>query len=150
MGALLYMAVFGAVISYAMQCLSFILLRQRMPNIERPYRSPVGVVGAAIAGIIAVVSLISLYSNEDYRPAVFGTLIYFLLGILYFALVGRHRLVLSPEEEFALTQGERGEPAAEGFATSTAEQEAILRGGDGGGGGGSTPTPPPTGPPPTG
>ena len=44
-GALLYMAVFGAVISYAMQCVSFILLRRRLPNIERPYRSPVGVVG---------------------------------------------------------------------------------------------------------
>jgi len=41
-GALLYMAVFGAVISYAMQCLSFILLRRRLPNIARPYRSPVG------------------------------------------------------------------------------------------------------------
>jgi ethanolamine permease len=137
-GALLYMAVFGAVISYAMQCLSFIMLRSKMPNIERPYRSPVGVVGAAIAGIIAVVSLISLYSNEDYRPAVFGTLIYFLLGILYFALVGRHRLVLSPEEEFALTQGTAGVPAQEGFSTSAAEQESILRG-DGGAGGPSAP-----------
>ncbi len=104
------MAVFGAVISYAMQCLSFILLRQRMPNIDRPYRSPVGVAGAAIGGIIAVISLISLYSNEDYRPGVYGTLIYFVLGILYFAIAGRHRLVLSPEEEFALTQGEKGDP----------------------------------------
>jgi ethanolamine permease len=112
-GALLYMAVFGAVISYAMQCLSFILLRQRLPNIDRPYRSPVGVVGAAIGGVIAVVSLISLYSNEDYRPGVYGTLIYFVLGILYFAIAGRHRLVLSPEEEFALTQGEKGDPEKE-------------------------------------
>jgi len=138
-GALLYMAVFGAVISYAMQCLSFILLRRKMPNIERPYKSPVGIVGAAIAGVIALVSLVSLYSNEDYRPAVYGTLIYFLLGILYFAIAGRHRLVLSPEEEFALTAGERGDPGAEGYSTSAAEQEAILRGG----GGGGTPSPPP-------
>jgi len=44
-GALLYMAVFGAVISYTMQCLSFILLRIKMPNIERPYRSLVGIPG---------------------------------------------------------------------------------------------------------
>ena len=42
-GALLYMAVFGAVISYFMQCLAFIMLRRKLPNIERPYRSPVGV-----------------------------------------------------------------------------------------------------------
>jgi ethanolamine permease len=112
-GALLYMAVFGAVISYAMQCTSFILLRSKMPNIDRPYRSPIGIVGAAIAGVIAVVSLISLYSNADYRPGVYGTLIYFLIGILYFAFMGRHRLVLSPEEEFALTAGEKGDPEAE-------------------------------------
>ena len=53
------MAVFGAVISYTMQWLSFIVLRQKMPNIERPYRSPCGVAGAAIAGILAVISLVS-------------------------------------------------------------------------------------------
>jgi ethanolamine permease len=114
-GALLNMAVFAAVISYAMQCLSFIMLRRRLPNINRPYRSPVGVWGAGFAGVIAVISLISLYLNTSYRPGVVGTLIYFLIGILYFAVIGRHRLVLSPEEEFALTQGQHGDPAKEGY-----------------------------------
>jgi ethanolamine permease len=128
-GALLYMAVFGAVISYAMQCLSFILLRRNMPNIQRPYRSPVGEWGAAIAGVIAVVSLISLYTNDDYRPGVWGTLIYYVVGLLYFALVGRHKLVLSPEEEFALTQGQRGIPQEEAFVATKEEQEEILRSG---------------------
>ena len=80
-GALLYMAVFGAVISYFMQCLAFILLRRKLPNIARPYRSPVGVWGAAIAGAIALVALISLFLNADYRPGVVGTLVYFLIGI---------------------------------------------------------------------
>jgi ethanolamine permease len=108
--ALLTMAVFGAVISYFMQMLSFILLRRKMPNIDRPYRSPVGVPGAAIAGIIALVALVSLYLDETYRPGVVGTAIWFILGLLYFAIAGRHRLVLSPEEEFALTQGEKGHP----------------------------------------
>ncbi len=114
-GALLYMAVFGAVVSYFMQCLSFIFLRRRLPNIERPYRSPVGVWGAGVAGAIALISLISLYANEAYRPGVVGTLIYFLIGIAYFAIVGRHRLVLSPEEEFALTRGQHGHPETEGY-----------------------------------
>jgi ethanolamine permease len=117
-GALLYMAVFGAVISYAMQCLSFILLRLKLPHIERPYRSFFGIPGAAIAGIIAVVALISLYSNADYRPGVYGTLIYFVFGIAYFAIAGRHRLVLSPEEEFALTSGKHGHPETEGYGTT--------------------------------
>jgi ethanolamine permease len=117
-GALLYMAVFGAVISYFMQCLSFILLRRKLPDIDRPYRSPVGEWGAGIAGLIALVSLISLYSNTDYRPGVYGTLIYCVLGIAYFAVAGRHRLVLSPEEEFAVTRGEHGRPQLEGYGTT--------------------------------
>jgi ethanolamine permease len=117
-GALLYMAVFGAVISYTMQCLSFILLRRKLPDIERPYRSPVGLWGAGIAGLIAVVSLISLYSNSTYRPGVYGTLIYFVFGIAYFAIAGRHRLVLSPEEEFAMTRGEHGHPERDGYGTT--------------------------------
>jgi ethanolamine permease len=107
-GALLYMAVFGAVISYFMQCLAFIMLRRKLPNIERPYRSPVGVPGAAIAGVIALVALVSLFLNPDYRPGVVGTLVYFLIGVAYFAVAGRHKLVLSPEEEFALSQGQYG------------------------------------------
>ena len=70
--ALLNMAVFGAVISYVMQMLSFILLRRKLPNIDRPYRSKWGVPGAAIAGIIALVSLVTMFTNDDYRPGLYG------------------------------------------------------------------------------
>lgn len=66
------MAVFGAVISYFMQMLSFVMLRRKMPSIERPYRSPLGVVGEAVAGIIALVALAALFVREDYRPGVYG------------------------------------------------------------------------------
>src|SRR4030095_12438542 len=68
--ALLSMAVFGAVISYFMQMLAFILLRRNLPNIHRPYRSPLGVAGAAVAGVIALVSLAALFVRDDYRPGV--------------------------------------------------------------------------------
>ena len=139
--AVLNMAVFGAVISYALQCLSFILLRRNLPDITRPYRSKWGTTGAAVAGVIAVVALVSIFINADYRPGVYGTAIYFVLGVIYFAIAGRHRLVLSPEEEFALTRGEKGIPG-ETYATSAEEQEAILRGGSGGGG--AAPPPPAT------
>ena len=126
--ALLYMAVFGAVISYALQCLSFILLRRRLPNIARPYRSRWGIPGAAIAMVIAVVSLVTMFTNEDYRPGLYGVAAYYILGVIYFAIAGRHRLVLSPEEEFALTAGERGVPQ-ESYETSREAQEQILGGG---------------------
>jgi ethanolamine permease len=128
--AVLNMAVFAAVISYSLQCLSFILLRRNLPNIVRPFRSPWGVPGAAIAGIIAVVSLVSIFLNEAYRPGVYGVAIYYVLGILYFAIAGRHRLVLSPEEEFALTKGDAGVPVegTGGFVATREEQESILRG----------------------
>jgi ethanolamine permease len=113
--ALLSMAVFGAVISYFMQMVAFIRLRRKYPNIERPYRSPLGVPGAAIAAVISLVALAALFVREDYRPGVIGVAIWFLLSILYFALVGRHKLILSPEEEFAMTQGAHGDPEKQGY-----------------------------------
>jgi ethanolamine permease len=113
--ALLSMAVFGAVISYFMQMLAFVMLRRRMPNIERPYRSPLGVAGAVVAGVIALVALAALFVREDYRPGVYGVAAWFLLAIAYFAIVGRHKLILSPEEEFALTGGSHGHPEREGY-----------------------------------
>jgi ethanolamine permease len=113
--ALLTMAVFGAVISYVMQMVSFVLLRRRLPNIERPYVSPVGEWGAIVAGVIAAISLVTLFFNADYRPGVIGVALWFLAAIAYFAVAGRHKLVLSPEEEFAMTRGEHGHPEREGY-----------------------------------
>ncbi len=130
-GALLNMAVFAAVISYILQMTSFVMLRKNLPNIERPYRSKWGIPGAVIAGVLAATALVALFLNEAYRPGLYGVAIYYVLGVLYFAIAGRHRLVLSPEEEFALTLGERGVPGQEGYATSKEEQESILRGGSG-------------------
>ena len=120
--ALLNMAVFGAVISYLMQCVSFILLRRRLPNIERPYRSPVGEWGAAIGGVIALISLIAIFWNDDYRPGVYGVAIFYIVAVAYFAIFGRNRLVLSPEEEFATTQGEHGHPETEGYGVTDRER----------------------------
>lgn len=114
-GTLLNMAVFGAMISYAMQGLSFIVLRKRLPNIPRPYRSPVGVLGASLTVVIALVTLYYQLKDPVYRNGVYGAVIWYVVGILYFALVGRHKLVLSPEEEFALTKGEHGHPESEGY-----------------------------------
>ncbi len=106
--ALLSMAVFGAVISYFMQTVSFVLLRRNLPQMERPYRSPVGIGGAVVAGVIALISLVALFWNDDYRPGVYGVALFYIVAIAYFAAMGRHRLVLSPEEEFAMSHGHLG------------------------------------------
>jgi ethanolamine permease len=122
--ALLNMAVFGAVISYAMQTFAFILLRRRFPNIERPYRSPVGEWGAAIASIIAIISLVAIFWNDDYRPGVYGVAIFYVVAVVYFAFAGRHKLVLSPEEEFAVTHGQYGDPELERLGEHEREELA--------------------------
>ncbi|HET7810360.1 MAG TPA: amino acid permease [Steroidobacteraceae bacterium] len=107
-GTLLNMAVFGAMISYAMQGLSFILLRKNMPNIVRPYRSPVGVFGAFVTIVVALVTLYYQLQDPVYRVGVYAVAVFYALGIVYFALYGRNQLILSPEEEFAMSKGEKG------------------------------------------
>jgi ethanolamine permease len=109
-GVLLNMAVFGAMFSYLLQGLTFIQLRRRFPNIERPYRSPVGVVGAALTVIIALVTIGFQLADPLYRTGVIGVAIWYALAILYFAAYGRKTLVLSPEEEFAVKHREGAAP----------------------------------------
>jgi len=101
-GVLLNMAVFGAMFSYLLQGLTFIQLRRRFPSIERPYRSPFGVLGASLTVIIALVTIGFQLTDPLYRAGVIGVAIWYALAILYFAAYGRKTLVLSPEEEFAV------------------------------------------------
>ena len=74
-----------------------------------------------VAGTLAAISLVAIFLNSAYRPGVYGVAVYYLLGVLYFAIAGRRRLVLSPEEEFAMTQGEHGHPETEGYGTTHVE-----------------------------
>lgn len=99
---LLNMAVFGAMFSYIMQAISFILLRRRLPHIERPFRSPLGVPGAVLTIVIAVITLLYQVQDPNFTKGVLWVAVWFAVAIGYFALVGRHRLILSPEEEFAM------------------------------------------------
>ena len=109
---LLNMAVFGAVLSYGFQMTSYVLLRWRLPHIPRPYRSPLGVPGALTALAISGLTLIALFvSDPIYRRVVVGAALWYALGLLWFALAGRHRLVESPEERFALEAAGRPPPA---------------------------------------
>jgi len=101
-GTLLNMAVFAAMFSYIMQSLAFIRLRQKLPDIVRPYRSPLGMVGPVLTILIGTVTICFQLTDPVYRQGVLGVAVWFAVGILYFALIGRHQLILSPEESFAL------------------------------------------------
>ena len=108
-GALLNIAVFSAMLSYILQSGSFILLRKKRPDLERPYKSPFGNPGAWITILLACAIIYYQLQDEAYRTAVFIAIGYFVIGLVYFALKGRHHLILSPEEEFALEHREREE-----------------------------------------
>lgn len=103
-GMLLNMAVAGAMFSYLLQAASFMLLRRRLPRLERPYRSPLGIAGAAATLLIAAVTLVSQLLDPVFATGVLWVCVWFGLGIAWFGLVGRHRLVLAPEEAFAVTR----------------------------------------------
>jgi ethanolamine permease len=53
--------------------------------------------------------------NPAFLTAVAVFVVVFVVGIILFALVGRTRLVLSPEEEYALSGGMHGDPQKEGY-----------------------------------
>ncbi|MNY45218.1 hypothetical protein D3C86_1803050 [compost metagenome] len=106
------MAVFGAMFSYIMQAISFILLRKNLPHIERPFRSPFGIPGAVLTVIIAIVTLLYQIQDPNFTKGVLWVAVWFAVAIAYFAFVGRHRLILSPEEEFAMEHKQAAVTAA--------------------------------------
>lgn len=106
-GTLLNMAVFGAMISYFMQGLSFVVLRKNLPHIHRPYVSPLGQAGGYIVMVIALVTLFMQLQDPVYRNGVYFAAAWYAICIVYFAAIGRNKLVYSPEEEFATTERQK-------------------------------------------
>lgn len=103
--ALLNMAVFGAVISYVLVMISFIVLRINRPNMARPYRSPLGIAGAALGTVLSIIALGACFAVKEYRPGVIGTAIFLVICLGYYFAYSRTRLVAqAPEEEIALNE----------------------------------------------
>ncbi|MCZ6792631.1 MAG: ethanolamine permease [Planctomycetota bacterium] len=100
---LLNMAVFGAVISYALVMVSYIVLRVRRPDLPRPYRSPLGIPGAAVGALLALLALGATCADRDLIRGVMGVVVFLVLGLVYYFAWSRRRLVAqAPEEEAAL------------------------------------------------
>jgi ethanolamine permease len=104
---LLNMAVAGAMLSYLLQAVSFIVLRRRLPGLKRPYRSPLGVAGALVTLVVAIVTLVFQLLDPMFAAGIFWVGVWFVLGIIWFALIGQNRLVLAPEEAFAMEKAKR-------------------------------------------
>ncbi|WP_421657443.1 ethanolamine permease [Leptothermofonsia sp. ETS-13] len=101
--ALLNMAVFGAVISYAMVMIAYIKLKVDRPDLDRPYLSPLGIPGAAIGAVLSIVALFACFSDPAYQPGVWGVAIFLIAMVTYFLIYSRKKLVRrAPEEENAL------------------------------------------------
>lgn len=97
---LLNMAVFGAAVSYVLMMVSHIVLRIRQPHLNRPYRTPGGIVTTSIALVIAVASVVATFLVDVVAAGL--TLAAFVAMMAYFGLYSRHHLVAnSPDEEFA-------------------------------------------------
>ncbi|HEX9523185.1 MAG TPA: hypothetical protein VF949_09460 [Reyranella sp.] len=105
-GMLLNMAVAGAMLSYLLQAVSFIVLRVRLPGLERPYRSPFGAAGAIVTPVVAAVTVVAQLFDATFAAGVTWVGVWFTLGVIWFALVGQNRLVLAPEETFAIAASE--------------------------------------------
>ncbi len=101
-GMLLNMAVAGAMLSYLAQAVSFIVLRLKHPGLDRPYHSPLGIAGAVVTLLLSILTLAFQLLDPVFVTGVLGVGVWFAIGIAWFAAVGRHRLVLAPEEAFAL------------------------------------------------
>lgn len=111
----LNIAVWGAVLAYLLQMVAFVILRRKYPNAKRPYRSPWGVPGAVVAAVIAALIFLGFLLNPTFVPAIIAIVVVYAVMLAIFALWGRHRLILSPEEEYAVSGGLHGDPQAEGY-----------------------------------
>ncbi|MDP8948871.1 MAG: ethanolamine permease [Actinomycetota bacterium] len=96
---LILIAVFGATISYVLMMLSHIILRYKEPDLERPYKTPGGVLTSGTALVLGIAALVAGFL-VDIRVLI-GAAIVYALFIAYFGLYSRHHLVAqAPEEEF--------------------------------------------------
>lgn len=118
----LNIAVWGAVLAYLLQMVAFVILRRKFPNADRPYRSPWGVPGAVVAAVIAALIFLGFLLNPTFVPAIIAIGVVYAVMLAAFALWGRHRLILSPEEEYAVSGGLHGNPQTEGYGGAVEEE----------------------------
>ncbi len=95
------MAVVAATASYALMSLSHILLRLKQPSLNRPYKTPGGIVTSFISLILSLIAMVGVYFFDT--NAFYATVLLFLGAICYYFIYSRsHVVAKSAEEEFAM------------------------------------------------
>ncbi len=98
---LLNMAVFGAMLSYLSRAAAFLVLRRDYPRLPRPFTSPLGRFGGWLTIAICLVTLVCQVQDPRFLQGSFWVVVWLGLGIAYYAMVARHRLILTPDEDAA-------------------------------------------------
>ncbi|MCA9706949.1 MAG: amino acid permease, partial [Myxococcales bacterium] len=113
---LMQIAVFAALISYVAMMVSHVVLRRRAPELPRPYRTPGYPVTPVVALVLSLLAMSSsLFYGEGALMVVLGTAVMMGVGLLYFGVYSRHRLVAeAPEEEASLVRAAEAELDGQG------------------------------------
>lgn len=99
---LLNMAVLGAIISYAMTFISYIVLSVKHPAMKRPYTSPLGVTGAMAGLIISLVTTLLMFTHPVFVTALGLCILLMAICLIYFLTYGKNKVSPeAPEESFA-------------------------------------------------
>ena len=101
-GLLLNMAVFGAMLSYLTRAAAFLVLRRDFPALPRPFVSPMGRGGAWATIAICLVTLACQVRSQSFLDGTVWVIGWMAFGAAYYALIARHRLVLTPDEDAAI------------------------------------------------
>ncbi|KAL7746015.1 hypothetical protein RI367_008669 [Sorochytrium milnesiophthora] len=89
-------------VSYLCEMVVYIRLRQKLPTLPRPWKSPAGLPGAVIA---ALISAMHVFGMLAVNPGTFGWCFFGLflaacIFMVYFHLFAKSRLRNSPDKEF--------------------------------------------------
>jgi ethanolamine permease len=86
---LITMSVFGAIMMYIVSMMSLFKLRQKEPNLDRPFKAIAYPLFPAIALVLAGISLVTMiYFNQQLSLVFFGLM---ALGYVYFSMTKHHR-----------------------------------------------------------
>jgi ethanolamine permease len=86
---LITMSVFGAIVMYIVSMLSLFKLRQKEPNLDRPFKAIAYPLFPAIALVLAGMSLVTMiYFNQQLSLVFFGLM---ALGFVYFSMTKHDR-----------------------------------------------------------